>query len=134
MSKRKGTPDVLAEILTGAALEDLPPAPANQVKRFPDPTRVQAEKPAKPVSHPVEKPAREKSAGWEYRLVSFQDYKGWRARFINGRELPDWTGGPLIHDYLAEMGKEGWELAAASAGERLYGSGDHHHLYFKRRR
>ena len=52
---------------------------------------------------------------WEYAIVTFQDYKGWRPRYINGHELKDWMSGPLIHEYLADMGEEAWELAAASA-------------------
>jgi hypothetical protein len=108
MSKRKQTPDVLAEILGGeaASIEESPGRPAGSDNRRPE--------------------------AWEYRLVSFQDYHGWRPRYLNGRELKDWTNGPLIHDYIQSMGDEGWELLTASAGERLYGSADNHQLYFKR--
>lgn len=108
MSKRKQTPDVLAEILGGeaASFEENPGRLAGG-----DDSRPEA---------------------WEYRLVSFQDYHGWRPRYFNGRELKDWTSGLLIHDYIQSTGEEGWELIAASAGERLYGSADTHQLYFKR--
>jgi hypothetical protein len=109
MTKRKQTPDVLAEILGGSL--DLPDA-------------------GRPT--PALKPAAPERVQWEVAVVSFQEYKGWRPRYINGRELKDWTAGPLIHDYIAEMGEDGWEIAAASAGERLYGSADNHHIYFKR--
>src|SRR5512146_3333322 len=108
MSKRKQTPDVLAEILGGNdLLVEMEPASHSQRKET---------GPARP---PV----------WEYTLTTFQDYHGWRPRFRDGREVKDWMNGPLIHEYLAAMGKEGWELAAASAGERLYGSADNHQLY-----
>jgi hypothetical protein len=110
MSKRKQTPDVLAEILGGEQQEN------GEIVRAARAKKAQASQPA----------------GWEYALVTFQDYKGWRPRFVNGREVRDWMSGPLIHDYLESMAEEGWELAAASAGERLYGSADSHQLYFKR--
>jgi hypothetical protein len=110
MDKRKGSPDVLAELLGG----DSPGDPAGML-------------PLGRVTATVLVPEK-----WEYRLVSFQDYKGWRPRFINGSEIEGWTGGPLIHDYLAQMGEQGWELAAASSGERLYGAADRRQLYFKR--
>jgi hypothetical protein len=116
MTKRKQTPDVLAEILGGettagvlAVEGEVEPAQTRRTRRVD--------------AAPVE---------WEYTVVTFQDYKGWRPRYLNGRELRDWTSGPLIHEYLEAMGEDGWELAAASAGERLYGSGDNHQLYFKR--
>jgi hypothetical protein len=113
MTKRKGTPDVLAQILGGEALLGEGPIqaqPSMLVLKREEPIHQQ----------------------WEYRVVTFQDYKGWRPRYQNGRELADWTGGPLLHQYLQSLGDEGWELVAASAGERLYGSTDTHQLYFKR--
>jgi len=114
MSKRKQTPDVLAEILGGEAVMVSEVAKTDRRVR------------------PVALAAVSTPAKWEYCLVTFQDYKGWRPRYIDGRELKDWTSGPPIHEYLASMGEEGWELAAASAGERLYGSSDNHQLFFKR--
>lgn len=117
MAKRKQTPDVLAEILGGGS------------------TLLESEK---EVSAPALRSAGKKTpfpqqaVRLEYVVVTFQDYRGWRPRYYNGRELKDWMNGPLIHDYLAGMGEEGWELAAASSGERLYGNADNHHLYFRR--
>jgi len=116
MAKRKQTPDVLAEILGGELPNgDLSPA----AKKGSRAARAAAAEDAAPQQ-------------WAYRLVSFQDYKGWRPRYVDGQELEDWTSGPLIHQYLEQMGEAGWELAAAAAGERLYGSTDTHQLYFKR--
>ena len=108
--KRKQTPDVLGEILGGSlqAIEAETTLRSGKLQ-----TAGQA-------------------GVWEYTVVSFQEYKGWRPRYINGRELKDWANGPLIHEYLEAMGEDGWELAAASAGERLYGRDDTHQLYFKR--
>lgn len=119
--QRKQTPDVLAEILGG----DIP-----EVKELPAPVK----KASVPARRPVEKPAESRTARWEYWVVSFQDYKGWRPRYINGNEVKNWMNGPLIHEYIEQMGDEGWELVAASAGERLFGSADHHQIYFKRRK
>jgi hypothetical protein len=128
MSTRKKTPDILGEILSSpapAATElELPPAqsaPARQAQ-----TRSAKPRPLAPQS------LVEKRRVWEYRVVSFQDYKGWRPRFIDGKEVEDWTSGPALHDYLAEMGQAGWDLAAASSGEHLYGTADRCQLYFKR--
>lgn len=112
MSKRKQTPDVLADILGGESSfyndekGGRAPAVSSSASALPE--------------------------SWEYRLVSFQDYHGWRPRYINGRELKDWSNGLLIHEYLQSVGDEGWELASASAGERMYGSADTHQLYFRR--
>lgn len=115
MAKRKQTPDVLADILGGetALLEPGATHPAK--------------------SAPANSGEKKQPQAWDYAIVTFQDYKGWRPRYINGRELKDWMSGSLIHEYLAAMGDEGWELAAASAGERMYGSADHHQLYFRRK-
>lgn len=119
--QRKQTPDVLAEILGG----EIP-----EVKELPAPVK----KTSSPVRRPIEKPAEPRAARWEYCLVSFQDHRGWRPRYINGNEVKNWMNGPLMHEYIEQMGEEGWELAAASAGERLYGSADSHQIYFKRRK
>jgi hypothetical protein len=117
MTKRKQTPDVLAEILGGEALPTVEAEPV---------------RPAAKDSSSMERTA--DPAGWEYTVVSFQEYKGWRPRFQDGRELKDWSSGPFLHEFLGQMAEQGWELAAASAGERLFGSADNHQLYFRRPR
>jgi hypothetical protein len=129
MADRKHTPDVLGEILGEVALVEPPPAapsaPAGRSARGQVGARssgaraVGAETSAKPVR-------------WEYCIVSFQNYHGWRARYVSGEEVADWTDGPLIHDYLRLLGENGWELAGASAGQALYGVSDYHQVYFKR--
>ncbi len=117
MAKRKQTPDVLAELLGGpAAAGNSDGAAASEAPQT-------ASRRREPEARP---------AVFEYALVTFQDYRGWRPRFINSYELRDWTNGPLIHEYLEAMGEDGWELAAAGSGERMYGSADLHQLYFKR--
>jgi len=124
MANRKQTPDVLAEVLGGESttldIENITPTSR------PRTTRTTAPRPQAPKK---EKPEKQQ---WEYQVVSLQDYKGWRPRFANGHELKDWMNGPLIHQYIGQAGEDGWELVAASAGERLYGSSDNHQLYFKR--
>lgn len=126
MASRKETPDVLGEILAGAAEPAAPAAPA-------------------PPPAPKQRAPRRRSAGsraagpaapprWDYLVVSLADYHGWRPRYIDGREISNWMEAPLIHDYLGQLGEDGWELVAASAGKRLYGSSDHYQLFFKRPR
>jgi hypothetical protein len=46
--------------------------------------------------------------------VVFRDYRGWRARMVNGRELGDWKTAPTIVEYLETAGREGWELVNMS--------------------
>lgn len=53
---------------------------------------------------------------WEYLTVTFRDYGGWRPRFVNGAQVRGWKEQPLIHDYLAQLGAQGWEMV--SMGER----------------
>ena len=99
MSSHNDMPDILGEILGGP--RDLPALPV-------------------PVQPP---PASE----WEYREVVFRDYRGWRARVVNGVELGDWKNAPTIVEYLEQAGRDGWELV--SMGER---HNNHKEAYFKR--
>jgi hypothetical protein len=133
MNKRKQTPDILAEILDGDA-------PGGETLDDFLPTKSQRARAAAPAAakkagsrRTNEKPLATRPERWEYRLATFQDHNGWRLRYLDGREVKGWMDGPLINQALQQMGEEGWELAAASAGERLYGSADKHQLYFKRR-
>jgi hypothetical protein len=123
MVERKHTPNILDEVLAG--VDESPVlAPAIILPSQPRKSR--------PTTRPTPQAKQVQSTGWEYQVVSFQEHDGWRARFVNGVELKNWMGGLLLHEYLAQMGKQDWELVAASAGERLYGFGDRHHLFFKR--
>jgi len=123
MAERKQTPDVLADILGAAPTVEAPTgAAAPQVARPPSP----------PVAPAKRTQRAEPGPRWKYRIVSFQDYHGWRPRYENGVEIAGWMRGPLLHDFLDQAGEDGWELAAASAGESLYGSSDKRQLYFKR--
>jgi hypothetical protein len=120
MAERKQTPDILAEILSGAPTE--PPQPVKSAAKT-------ATRPRKATAPATPKPAKGR---WEYRVASFQQYHGCRLRFIDGVEYKYWERAPLLHEYLAQMAKEGWELAAACAGERLFGLNDKHQLFFRR--
>jgi hypothetical protein len=44
--------------------------------------------------------------------VVFRDYGGYRPRYVNGQELRDWKKAPPIHEYLNQLGEEGWELVS----------------------
>jgi len=130
---RKETPDVLGEVLAGLgeapALSETPAAPAGRPAPAPRKPRSAAAK-AKPaqVAPPVEPAAR----GWDYLVVSFSEYRGWRPRFINGQEVRNWMHAPLIHDYLAQLGEDGWEMAGAGGGKAMYGASDYYQAFFKR--
>lgn len=130
-SKRKETPDILAEILNGEVSTIAEGVPKNSpVRTAPFVSRLEDRSPAasgQPVERKTSHPVR-----WEYQVITLHDYHGWRPRYCNGVELANWMDGPQLHIFLAAMGDQGWELVAAAAGERLYGAGDRHQLYFKR--
>jgi hypothetical protein len=125
---RKETPDVLGEVLAGVG-----ETPAVNVAPLPSPPPA----PRKPRSARAPKetaaaPAPAAPRGWDYLVVSFSEYRGWRPRFINGQEVRNWMHAPLIHDYLAQLGEDGWEMAGAGGGKALYGASDYYQAFFKR--
>lgn len=136
MSDRKQTPDVLADILAGAAstVSDAgTPLPESEVPgagslRRPGVRQASAPKPAERA------PRRGRPPSWEYLVVSCQEYRGWRPRYVNGFEAYGWMEGPLIHDYLEQRGQEGWELVGVAAGKPMYSVSDSYQLYFRRAR
>ncbi len=128
MSERKETPDLLSEILGGEAAA--PAASEGPAKASRAPARPKRASRAK--GTPASQPRTKSQPKWEYRLVSFQEHRGWRPRFVDGTAVENWTEGPLMHEYLAQMGEEGWELTSACSGERLYGNMDKYQFYFKR--
>lgn len=109
MSSRKEMPDVLGDILGGVrsypsladAVEPAAAAAASAGDAAPAQMIAASAAPAPP-------PA------WEYREVIFRDYRGWRTRVVNGRELGDWKQAPTAIEYLEQAGKEGWELVSMS--------------------
>jgi hypothetical protein len=123
MAERKQTPDVLADILGAAPPVEAPPGAAAPPEAPP---------PNPPAATAKRTQRAEQGPRWKYRVVSFQEYHGWRPRYENGVEIAGWMRGALLYDFLDQAGEDGWELVAASAGENLYGSSDKRQLYFKR--
>jgi hypothetical protein len=126
MSERKQTPDVLADILGAGAAS---PAPVTPPSRSP---RVETPRRQAPAQSPEQKKVAGKTRSWEYVVVSFQEYHGWRPRYENGVELVGWTQGQPLPSYLEKRGREGWELAAATCGRALFGTTDYYQLFFRR--
>ena len=124
MTERKGTPDILGQILSGGTPTDQPPTPpAVSTPIAPAVTPQPARAPRTSTS---------KQAKWEYLVVSFHDQNGWHARFVNGYELENWQQGPQLHHVLDQLGEDGWELINIVKAEPLYGTMDRIQAFFKR--
>jgi hypothetical protein len=132
MSTRKPTPDILDDVLGAgdvaetdvgiSVFQTASPAP----KTRPTHPKAQLTPALEPAPAPPV-PVVVKPVEWEYREVIVRDYRGWRVRFVDGRERSNWKNGPTLREYLEQVGKEGWELVSLS--ER------HHNqktAYFKR--
>ncbi len=112
MSERKATPDVLADLFNATAggessAAPSPSKPAKPRTRAKPVVTSAAPAPASPQPAPAPQ--------WEYREVIFREFRGWRPRYVDGRERWDWKDAPTILDYLRQVGAEGWELV--SVGE-----------------
>ncbi len=139
MSERKQTPDILAAILNGEAPTEAdfdaqalaratpPPRVKTQPKRT---APVKAAKETKAI--PAAKPRPIVPEHWTYQVLSFQENHGWRLRYIDSREVRNWSEGPTLGEMLARMGEDGWELVSACSGEALFGRADKYQLFFKR--
>ncbi|MGD8491218.1 MAG: hypothetical protein PVG54_14325 [Anaerolineae bacterium] len=106
MADRKQTPDILGEILGGDAPAP-PPAPAPEPKT---PAEPKAARRKKSPGRSTGRRAKTKRERWEYREIVFRNYGGYRPRYVNGEEQPGWKEAPVIHEYLNQLGDEGWEL------------------------
>lgn len=126
MADRKKTPDLLASVLAEPVLlgEDEVKAQIKAKGAKAKPRKNSTPK-VKPKPGPTAKPAA--PPAWEYMEVTFREYDGWRPRLINGKELRGWKSQPVSHDYLAQLGAQGWELV--SMGERHRNQKE---AYFKR--
>jgi hypothetical protein len=139
MSERKQTPDILAAILDGEAPSEAdfdaqalaratpPPRVKTQTKRAATVKATDKEKPAPTAKRPAVAPAH-----WTYQVLSFQENHGWRLRFIDGREVRNWSEASTLAEMLAQMGEAGWELVSACSGEPMFGRADKYQLFFKR--
>ena len=89
MAERKQTPDILAEIMSGA------PSEAPQPVRAAAKTPPRAKKAAAPATT---RAPRAPKGRWEYQVASFQHYHGCRLRYVDGVETAHWERAPLLHD------------------------------------
>ncbi len=131
---RKRTPNVLAELLSADLPPvETPPAPPAVTTPATERTVRAPTRPRDPKPQP-QSVADTAADAWEVEIVTFQDHRGWRPRFVNGVEVQNWLTGSLVQDYVNQRGADGWELAGATAAGRLYGVSDSLQLYFKRRK
>lgn len=129
MTARKQTPDVLGDLLGGELADE----PAELISVTPRRTaRTTARTQPKPRATAAK--ATGSQTQWEYLVVTFQHYRGWRPRYANGQELNHWTEMPVLPDYLNVLGDLGWQLSAASSGQTFFGNRDLVQLYFRRAR
>ncbi len=111
MANRKQTPDVLGAVLGDPAPIAESPAPKRTTSQ---PKKAHTRKsPQRKIDTKASTPRQ-----WEYLVVTFYDYGGWKPRFRDGRELSDWKGLPDMPDYINLLGESGWELAGTSNGRR----------------
>jgi hypothetical protein len=122
MSNRKETPDVLGEILSATPATTAPASIPAKPAFKPKPVRKRPSGDAKPAAR-----RNARSSRWEYMSVRFRDYRGWRPRFVDERELPAWKEGPEILEYLNTLGAEGWEMVGIVSRGRA-----ERDAYFKR--
>ena len=122
MSSRKETPDVLGEILSSEAEATAVPAATS-------PKTTSTAKQTR--SRPKKKNSKTEPSfpRWQYIEVIFHNYRGYRPRYINGQEIENWRHGPIIHEYLNEIGEKGWELAGTVHLNR-----SELHAYLKKRK
>ena len=124
MADRKQTPDVLGDLLGGGEITSQP-APAPQPVPAPKPKPATRRKSSAQRSR---RRTKEKPPRWEYMEVVFRDYGGYRPRYVNGEEQADWKREAVIHEYLNQLGEEGWELVGVGSRHN-----DEMPTYFKRR-
>ena len=127
MSNRKETPDVLGEILGGAAAPATTATPAPPVKSAKTVKAQPATRSRTTGSRHTTRKATKKQPIWEYLSVCFRDYRGWRPRHVDGSELSGWKNGPLIEKYLNQLGQDGWEMVGIVSSGR-----SERDAYFKR--
>jgi len=132
MSERKTTPDILGEILTIEETElesQASSEPIKTEKRAPTskPKRTSKSKVTKADISKLPNPSK-----WEYQGATFENSKGWKLRYVGGNKKKGWRDGPLLQEYIEQMGEQGWELISACSGVSLFGQKDNYQLFFKR--
>jgi hypothetical protein len=123
MAERKQTPNVLDEMLGGSPAEKTTQKPVRQ-----------SSIPKKTPAARTRKISSPKPKVHEYQIVSFQDYKGWRVRFVNGQELQNWMTQPVLHEFVQKLASEGWAVRAMTSGQNLFGVNDKYQIIFERPR
>jgi len=111
MTHRKQTPDVLGAVLGDPAptTDSLAPAKTTPLPKRATKRRSTQRKIETKVLQPRQ---------WEYKIVNFQDYRGWRPRTVNGEEVSGWKQLPDMPEYINQLGSEGWEMSGASNAGR----------------
>jgi len=130
MSSRKQTPDLLSQLMDGESYPD--EFPKNRQAIAAPPTVRSVSIPRKQSDKNTRQPSATKLKGWNTQVASFQNLHGWRLRYIDGKEVKDWSRSMLIHQYLAYMGENGWELTSATSGQALFGLSDTYQLFFQK--
>jgi hypothetical protein len=47
---------------------------------------------------------------WEYLFLESEGAWNPKVRYVNHEELPNWRDGPPLHEYMNQLGDQGWEL------------------------
>jgi hypothetical protein len=69
---------------------------------------------------------------WEYLIIAYEyGNDAWRPRFARGREMPDWDIGPTSHQFMDQLGEQGWECFDVEIG-REGSEINSYWMYFKR--
>ena len=117
MAPRKETPDVLGAVLNDDSTEADPLVQAEALLQKAKSSRQQSStRRKKQTVRQFE--AKSRTRKWEYRTVTFHDYGGWRPRYIDDIQIPGWKQQPQLHQYLNELGEQGWEMSGSSRDGR----------------
>lgn len=44
----------------------------------------------------------------------------WKARYINGQEVPDWKKGPEMTEYIRDLVNKGWAVATGVGDKYVF--------------
>jgi hypothetical protein len=72
---------------------------------------------------------------WEYLIITYDHANdAWRPRYARGREMPDWETGPTSHQFMDQLGEQGWECFDVEITRDGKGEVRSYWMYFKRAR